>query len=60
VPAAGSDDAVEHGFDHNEATRRINEGLGFQRQGHLTEIAVVQGRKRGLVIGALRLPPTTA
>ena len=46
-------------FDHNEATRRINESLGFQQQGHLTEIAVVQGQRRGLVISALRTPPTS-
>jgi len=45
-------------FDLNEATRRINEDLGFQQMGHLTEIAVVQGQKRGLVISALRIPPT--
>ena len=44
-------------FDHNEATRRINESLGFQPMGHLTEIAVVQGHKRGLMIWALRIPP---
>jgi len=47
-------------FDHNEATRRINESLGFERMGHLTEIAVVQGYKRGLVISALRIPPKSA
>jgi len=44
-------------FDHNEATRRINESLGFQQLGHLTEIAVVQGHQRGLVIWGLRIPP---
>jgi phosphinothricin acetyltransferase len=44
-------------FDHNTATRRINESLGFQEMGHLTEIAVVQGRKRGLVIWGLRIRP---
>jgi phosphinothricin acetyltransferase len=47
-------------FDHNEATRRINERLGFRQMGHLTDIAVVQGRKRGLVIWALRIPPRNA
>jgi L-amino acid N-acyltransferase YncA len=47
-------------FDHNEATRRINESLGFQQLGHLTEIAVVQGHKRGLVISALRIPRSNA
>jgi phosphinothricin acetyltransferase len=43
-------------FDHNEGTRRINESLGFQQMGHLKEIAMVQGQKRGLVISALRIP----
>ena len=43
-------------FDHNEGTRRINENLGFQQMGHLPEIAVVQGQKRGLVIWGLRIP----
>jgi phosphinothricin acetyltransferase len=47
-------------FDHNEATRRINESLGFQQLGHLSEIAMVQGRKRELVISALRIPPKSA
>jgi phosphinothricin acetyltransferase len=44
-------------FDHNQATRRINESLGFEQCGHLKEIAVVQGQKRGLVIWSLRIPP---
>ncbi len=43
-------------FDHNEATRRVNESLRFEQVGHLTEIAVVNGKKRGLVISALRIP----
>ncbi len=46
-------------FDHNDATRRINESLGFQVMGHLTEIAVVRGEKRGLVIAGLRIPPAS-
>ena len=37
--------------------RRINESLGFQQMGHLTEIAMVKGQKRGLVIWGLRIPP---
>jgi phosphinothricin acetyltransferase len=44
-------------FDHNEATRRINTRLGFQHVGHLPEIAVINGQKRGLVIALLRIPP---
>lgn len=53
-PRLGVTTLLSMHFDHNEATRRINESLGFQQMGHLTEIAVVQGRKRGLVISALR------
>jgi phosphinothricin acetyltransferase len=56
-PRLGVTTLLSMHFDHNEATRRINESLGFQRLGHLTGIAVVQGRKRGLVIWALRIPP---
>lgn len=47
-------------FDHNEATRRINDSLGFETMGHLTEIADVQGQKRGLIIAGLRIPPRPA
>lgn len=43
-------------FDHNEATRKLNMSLGFEEMGHLREIAVVQGEKRGLVIWGLRIP----
>ncbi len=53
-PRLGVTTLLSMHFDHNEATRRINESLGFQQLGHLTEIAVVQGQKRGLVISALR------
>jgi len=44
-------------FDHNEATRRMNDKLCFVPMGHLPEIAVVQGVKRGLVISALKIFP---
>lgn len=44
-------------FDHNHATQRVNESLGFVQMGHLTDIAVVQGQKRGLIISGLRIPP---
>ncbi|HUE15049.1 MAG TPA: GNAT family N-acetyltransferase [Planctomycetaceae bacterium] len=56
-PRLGVTTLLSMHFDHNEATRRINDSLGFQPLGHLTEIAVVQGHKRGLVISALRIPP---
>lgn len=41
-------------FDHNLSSRRLFEGLGFQSVGHLTEIAILDGEKRGLVIAAWR------
>jgi L-amino acid N-acyltransferase YncA len=59
-PRLGVTTLLSMHFDHNEATRRINESLGFQQMGHLTEIAVVQGKRRGLVISALRIPPIMA
>ncbi len=59
-PGLGVTTLLSMHFDHNEATRRINEEFGFHQVGHLTEVAVVQGHKRGLVISALRIPSETA
>lgn len=59
-PRLGVTTLLSMHFDHNEGTPRINESLGFERLGHLTEIAVVQGQKRGLVISALRIPAKKA
>jgi phosphinothricin acetyltransferase len=56
-PRLGVTTLLSMHFDHNEATRRINESMGFEQLGHLTEIAVVRGQKRGLIISALRIPP---
>jgi len=56
-PRLGVTTLLSMHFDHNEATRRMNASFGFQEMGHLTEIAVVQGQKRGLIISALRIPP---
>ena len=55
-PALGVTTLLSMHFDHNQATLRINESLGFEQCGHLKVIAVVQGHKRGLVIWALRIP----
>ncbi len=55
-PRLGITTLLSMHFDHNEATRRINSCLGFEQVGHLKESAVVQGRPRGLVISALRIP----
>jgi L-amino acid N-acyltransferase YncA len=43
-------------FDHNEATRRLNEKFGFEVVGHLPEIAEMWGEKRGLLLSILRIP----
>lgn len=56
-PALGVTTLVSMHFDHNPATERLNQDLGFVRAGHLEEIAVVDGRKRGLVLSLLRIPP---
>ncbi|MFZ9951291.1 MAG: GNAT family N-acetyltransferase [Vulcanococcus sp.] len=42
-------------FDHNEATQRLNDRLGFELAGHLEAIADVFGQKRGLKIAILRI-----
>jgi len=59
-PRLGVTTLLSMHFDHNEATRRINASLGFEQMGHLTEIALVQGQKRGLVISALRISPRSS
>jgi L-amino acid N-acyltransferase YncA len=42
-------------FDHNQASQQMFERLGFQSMGHLTEIAVMDGVKRGLIIAVRRV-----
>jgi L-amino acid N-acyltransferase YncA len=42
-------------FDHNIGSQRLFEGLGFQPQGHLTNIAVLDGQQRGLIIAVLKV-----
>lgn len=56
-PSLGVTTLVSMHFDHNPATERVNQELGFVRAGHLEEIAVVQGEKRGLILSLLRIPP---
>ena len=57
-PRLGVENLLSFYFDHNEASKRINEKLGFETAGHLTEIANVFGERRGLVIGILRVSVT--
>ncbi len=56
-PRLGVTTLLSMHFDHNAATRHLNETLGFETLGHLTDIAVVAGASRGLVIAAKRIPP---
>lgn len=56
-PRLGVANFVSLYFDHNLATAKINEALGFKEVGHLPNIADVFGTKRGLKIGLLQLNP---
>jgi L-amino acid N-acyltransferase YncA len=58
-PRLGVTTLIGMHFDHNKATHRLNQKFGFELAGHLTEIAQVQGHKRGLMISLLRIPPTS-
>jgi phosphinothricin acetyltransferase len=42
-------------FDHNTASQRLFETLGFVQMGHLTDIAILDGVNRGLIIAALKI-----
>lgn len=59
-PRLGVTTLLSMHFDHNEATRRMNETFGFEVVGHLKDIAAVQGASRGLIIAALRIPSNRA
>ena len=54
-PRLGITTLLSMHFDHNDATRRMNDAFGFEIVGHLKDIAIVQGQSRGLVISALRI-----
>ncbi len=56
-PKLGITSVLSMYFDHNAATRRVNQSLGFVDCGHLAEIAVVDGVKRGLMVAIARIPP---
>lgn len=42
-------------FDHNIASKRMCEALGFEQAGHLQNIANLDGASRGLIISALKV-----
>ena len=54
-PRLGVEVLLSFYFDHNQATQRLNNNLGFVEVGHLPEIADVFGKKRGLKIGMLKI-----
>lgn len=54
-PSLGVNTLLAMYFDHNHASRQMFEKLGFEQRGHLPEIAVLDGKKRGLIIAALRI-----
>jgi phosphinothricin acetyltransferase len=56
-PTLGVTTLLSMYFDHNLATAHINKSLGFETLGHLTQIAIVNGQPRGLIIAGLRIPP---
>ena len=56
-PRLGVTTLLSMHFDHNEATQHLNESLGFEVVGHLKMIAIIDGVQRGLIVGALRIPP---
>ncbi len=55
-PSLGVENLISMYFDHNEATKRLNNKFHFEPVGHLPEIAEIQGKKRGLIISILRIP----
>ena len=54
-PQLGVTTLIGMHFDHNEATKRLNDNFGFQQVGHLPEIAEVYGEQRGLLLSILRI-----
>jgi L-amino acid N-acyltransferase YncA len=54
-PRLGVENVISMYFDHNEATKKLNEKFGFEVVGHLPGIAEVFGHKRGLMIALLRI-----
>jgi L-amino acid N-acyltransferase YncA len=42
-------------FDHNVGSQRLFKAFGFEPMGHLPEIAVLDGTKRGLIIAGKRI-----
>jgi L-amino acid N-acyltransferase YncA len=55
APSLGITTLLAMYFDHNHASQRLFTTFGFEPMGHLPEIAVLDGTKRGLVIAGKRI-----
>lgn len=56
APSLGITTFLAMYFDHNKASRKLFTRFGFQPMGHLPEIAVLDGDRRGLVIAGWKAP----
>ncbi len=54
-PSLGVTTLLAMYFDHNIASRRLCEAIGFEQVGHLQRIANLDGVERGLIISSLRI-----
>ncbi|PPS39209.1 GNAT family N-acetyltransferase [Chroococcidiopsis sp. TS-821] len=54
-PCVGVTTLLAMYFDHNDVSRRMFEKLGFEPKGHLPEIAVLDGEKRGLIVAVYKI-----
>jgi L-amino acid N-acyltransferase YncA len=57
-PSLGITTLLAMYFDHNIASRRLCEAMGFEQVGHLQRIATLEGVERGLIIASLRISPS--
>lgn len=55
-PMLGVENLLSMYFDHNMASKRLNEKFGFVEVGHLENIASIHNENRGLKIAILRIP----
>ncbi|MGL1888886.1 MAG: GNAT family N-acetyltransferase [Reichenbachiella sp.] len=58
-PELGVENLISMYFDHNIGTQKLNDSFGFVVEGHLKNIAEIDGVKRGLMTSVLRLKPVS-
>ncbi len=57
-PSLGVENLLTMYFDHNIASKKLNEKFGFTEVGHLENIATIHGKTHGLKIAILNIPPS--